>query len=389
MENQLNYPISNYKNWSNQLAPYSIFEQLYERNSTSIVCGMRRLGVEIEVERAQNDSVGILNPYIVTTTEDGSLRNNGLEYVTGAIPAKFIYAALENIYSHISDKADFSPRTSIHVHVDARDLSYNQITALSLVYIAVERSLYRWIGRNRYKSIFCVPLQETVLPIKFLRGLASGKPFQNFNWMKYTGYNLLPLIKQGTIEFRHLHGTRDLNRIYTWIDLILHMFNYVINSPYELIEQRITNLNSNSEYYSFLVEVFGHNLAQLFVGTDEYIKEVEAGVSYIKGNNYQNGFATALQKKFDYEGPLAKRLGIKPRRAASEIFAEMAANPQSGISAQDVYNTATSVQIEYGPSDGPQPPTLQWPSTATPKKVILKKPISFWHDDTVHPGGSV
>jgi hypothetical protein len=43
-------------------------------------------------------------------------------------------------------------------------------------------------------------------------------------WHKYTAFNLLPLIKQGSVEFRHLQGTDDEVLLNQWLSCLENLW---------------------------------------------------------------------------------------------------------------------------------------------------------------------
>jgi len=215
------------------------------------------LGVEIEVEnvprpRKISDAV---DDTLYTITNDGSLRNYGIEIITKPIQAQYIEQLLKHLYAALPERAEFSPRTSIHVHMNARDLTCEQLASLISCYIIVEKLLYYWIGTNRHKSIFCVPIQDTNLPIN-LESFLTTHNIRHLFWFKYTGMNLLPLKQQGSIEFRQLHGTRDPDLIVSWISLLQCLFKYAVETDSEKVTSQILLLNTTSDYFQFLEGIF-------------------------------------------------------------------------------------------------------------------------------------
>lgn len=52
-------------------------------------------------------------------------------------------------------------------------------------------------------------------------------------WQKYTALNLLPITKYGTVEFRHMHGTNDFDKLCTWINSLSNLISVSYNTPLE------------------------------------------------------------------------------------------------------------------------------------------------------------
>lgn len=265
------------------------------------------IGIEVEIERALPNKVASFIPTVwINQVEDGSLRNNGIEFVTCPHEVKYTETLLGMLFKHLPEKAEFTPRTSIHVHFNVRDMSIEQVSSVLYTYLAVEKLLYRWVGVDREKSIFCVPIQETVLMSNF-GYLISKNNIRALSWMKYTGLNVLPIREKGTIEFRHLYGTKDLNRILLWINLISCIMEYAKKTPADRVINTILELNSNSEYRTFVEEVFQEYSTELTEFRD-CSKLVEKGVNYIKSQALHNEYKVSLISGAEKDCELWKRL---------------------------------------------------------------------------------
>lgn len=214
------------------------------------------LGIEIEVE---NITSYTQLPYYWKSKEDGSLRNYGAEFVSIPLRAYQVEHALDHLNANINafNKPDFSPRTSVHIHMNVRDMSWDQIKTLILLYAIFERHFFHIAGTKRETSVFCVPLYKTEALRQF-DVIEIG-----MQWHKYTAINLGTILGNGdvpnfgTIEFRHLYGTLDKNIIINWINNILCLRKAVINLPFEQLVAKIKDLNTSSEYYALYKETFG------------------------------------------------------------------------------------------------------------------------------------
>ncbi len=249
-------------------------------------------GIEIEVENITKYPEEFKG--IWTMKADGSLRNNGQEFVSPPIRGDQLSKALTLFYNYLQTEATFSPRTSIHVHLNVLDNTIDLISSIILLYLVFERSLYRFIGHDRDKSVFCVPMQDTARvanlfhDFKFQleqRGAIQG------NDTRYTGLNTASLHNFGTLEFRQLHGTRDLDLVCNWINLLTSLKKYVLNNQINFIKS-ILDLNTNSQYLQFAELVFG---SQIKLFNPLYIPEdMEAGVRAVKFGVLSSAFKKAL-----------------------------------------------------------------------------------------------
>jgi len=302
LEQQLGYP--------SQLK--DTLEKYYQTKTTTDP--ERYVGVEVEVEKANPDIVyQIVHSSIIHSTEDGSLKDNGIEYITCPHKSKYTASLLKQLFGLLAKQHRFSSRTSIHIHVNARDMTPLQIRSLVLIYLSVERLLYNWIKHGRDKSIFCVPIIETDLASYLLNK-------KQYKWMKYTGINLVPLTKLGTIEFRHMHGNKDLaETIEPWLNMILCMFKYATRYEYKDIQKQIFELNTSSNYYSFLYNVFGEYAGLL--ANPNYSKDMEEGVCYIKTHSLTNTFAKKCAKLHP-ESPMENKNRLKniPENVTTQHF---------------------------------------------------------------------
>ena len=224
-------------------------------------------GIELEVENIRDHMNQPKYYNYWSATNDASLRNHGVEFVSHPMKAFQIEKALRQI-KELNPNYDpvFSERTSTHVHMNARDLTLNQILALTLVYASVEKLLYNWVGHNRDKNIFCVPLYNTNY-LQYFSTIVEQPNNLQFTWMKYAGYNLLPLRSKGTVEFRHLYGTWDTETILQWINFLSCMKVYVKQNSLESIYDAISQLNTDSTYVSYIQGIFKKH-------TDALMKDV-------------------------------------------------------------------------------------------------------------------
>lgn len=249
------------------------------------------VGIEVEVENIRH-SVPLMAYW--DGKADGSLRNSGAEYVSVPLQIKQIQSALQHLYATLkaTNQYDFSNRTSIHVHVNCRDMTQDQVYVFCLLYTLFEKHFYKVAGTRRLGSIFCVPVFRTNILHQMQDVIYKLSP----SWHKYCGLNILPLVDNngqrgyGTIEFRHLYGTDDQTVICKWINDILCLRKMALKiSKDELIDQ-IKSMNTTSSYMSLYHQVFEQGQKVL---TDK--RDFEDCVSNIKrelfGKEYQNTLA--------------------------------------------------------------------------------------------------
>jgi len=174
---------------------------------------------------------------------DHSLRNHGFEYKTSALNYKKSLDAFKYLMGNIKLKEQhkaFSERTSIHVHVNIGQFSVQQAKQLVLIYALLEPIFFQFVGDKRKNSIFCVPLNYTSLP-KFYK--ESFESLSN-RWHKYTAFNIIPVKKFGTVEFRHLYGTSDFATYEKWLTALKSLYEFVRdNREFQILEALSKDLN--------------------------------------------------------------------------------------------------------------------------------------------------
>lgn len=198
--------------------PHSNFP---ERKQSSLI------GIEIEVENCSHNYASDFWHSI----GDSSLKINGIEYVSSILNKEQVSIALEELYLQIkplrNKTATFSPRTSIHIHSDATWMNNaGDLIPLIFFYLLVEDLMYAFVEPHRRKNIFCVKTKET----HYLRSMFVHQNLDVNHLFKYAGFNLRSLSDHGTVEFRMLEGTYDLQKINTWINFIHTIQDYAKSS---------------------------------------------------------------------------------------------------------------------------------------------------------------
>ncbi len=290
------------------------------------------IGIEIEVENLR-DYEGEFVYW--QDKEDGSLRDNGREYVTYPIPANLVpYAIteLKEFLTEVNPKYSFSTRTSVHVHLNVRDLTFKQLHALSIVYMLFEKAFYKFAGRDRYKNIFCVPHADSIDYQTVARAMEVAGTEDNMsiddlislrrmfeNCRRYVGFNVKSIPTYGTVEFRHLPGTIDIKRITTWINLILSLKKYVVENSYEQVLDSCLTINTTSQYEQLLSCVFGEYKDDIMY--PEYAKDMYESILYLKeAINYKSVWtlASELGARTVQQSGFVKKISAEKRKSPKD-----------------------------------------------------------------------
>lgn len=218
------------------------------------LCGNKKVdkeslfGVEIEVE-----GTGLptrINGW--ETVSEGSLRpvdgERGLEYIFDT-PSDYS-GAVERIeaYSKAMNKATshpiFSTRTSVHVHVDVRDMTIVQWFNFIVLWGIFEEALIDYCGEERKGNLFCLSMKDAEGIHAVLRTvLQTRRLAYSENAIRYSAVNIAATRKFGSLEFRCMRGTADKDVIVTWVDILRSLREAAMTyiRPEEILEHVIMN----------------------------------------------------------------------------------------------------------------------------------------------------
>lgn len=256
-------------------------------------------GLEVEIERVQGAMEGwssfVTEVFPWSLHGDGSLRNHGCEFISRAASYEDMRRMIPSLFLLIkkySPNADFSWRTSIHVHMNVRDLTATQLMDMIILYLIFENSLFQYASASRKQSIFCVPLLESKGVLRKILSLwdaahkNKGPSFRSSIidlqtvWEKYGSLGIFQLRNYGTLEFRHFPGTWDVKKILGWLGLIQQLKNCAREITHEELVQTILTINTLSHYSAFREAIFGDSSQLLNFPTFE--GDVAVGVMRLK-----------------------------------------------------------------------------------------------------------
>lgn len=215
----------------------------------ALILPTTNLGLEFEFEGV-NLSQKIIDETSTywTTKPEHSLHDNGMEFVFhGPLFGKDVVDAVQNLSeAAIKYKWKTTMRAAVHVHMDARDLSYPQLVGLCMNYAIYEPALYAWVKDGRDANNFCLPwykcegsLSDAANLLINISNCVSGRRARSVREMvsmaeefhKYAGMTLRPLHQYGSVEFRHLEATKDFGRIIQWLNIILALKREALDAP--------------------------------------------------------------------------------------------------------------------------------------------------------------
>ena len=245
------------------------------------------MGVELEYESLKHIE-GMCLPNTIFYAEDNSLKLNGFELVSVPIKLKYLQVELERVITPIKAQLLTSKRCSVHIHMNVRDMTLDQLAVFVMIYFIFERGLYR-ISGDRWDNNFCVPLNMALEQVSsFFSRYHKGSRSDYTLWRKYTGLNLGPIAGSsdgskplGTVEFRQLHGTTDVKEIIDWCNIIASIKRAAQTIPLDEMISHIRTMKTTSGYAWLVKEVFGKYSRRL-TSQKSFTTDVENSISLLK-----------------------------------------------------------------------------------------------------------
>lgn len=198
-----------------------------------------RVGIEIELENMRYFEDNMISTRW-KVINDGSLRNYGKEFILMKDDGGpyFGWSVLKGIrdfekaikkYSEEYAPPECSERTSVHIHVDVRDLTISEFKKFILLYYTLEKIFIRWVNPSRECNNYC---RTSYIYGDIISRLGQLFSYDDayFNTIistgnKYDALNYKATETFGSIEFRLLHGTYDADVILEWINILLALKN--------------------------------------------------------------------------------------------------------------------------------------------------------------------
>lgn len=181
--------------------------------------------------------------------DDGSLRD-GKEYIfDGPQSGDMALNSLRAMAAKMAEVGvDPTFRCSTHVHLDIRDLNWDQYERTVLLYMVFEDMFFDHCQPYRRHSNFCVPFQSNDWLSQYFGQRVIGcdsfaHKFSNLQlWPKYSGLNLQVTTSFGSIEFRGSHAIVDEAELIGLAQRMLYLKKYVLN-------------DTSADHYEFLANV--------------------------------------------------------------------------------------------------------------------------------------
>lgn len=227
------------------------------------------IGLEIEVEGRRLP----IPPDYWRCDRDGSLRGaESMEYVLSS-PSNLV--GVERALKHLdacyiahNTTVDETVRAGVHVHINCQQLSAKELYNFFVLYLVLENILIKYCGEYREGNLFCLRCQDAEFLLYTLIQAAKDKRFLDHfhdDDLRYASMNVKALGDYGSLEFRAMRSTRDLDAILQWVKILLNLREVAkgFESPVRIIEE-VSMLGKSN----FLRKCLGEH-AQFFDNLDD------------------------------------------------------------------------------------------------------------------------
>lgn len=224
----------------------------------------RFIAVEIEVsEIEENERIDdVVCQWRGGIVKDGSLPDTGFEINTAPASGDVFVKEITEICDALSNSnAKVTSDCGLHVHVDARDLTYYGIRRLATIYSVIEGALFQACSPSRRMSRYCEPCGDryrhnigklTDFKRSEFRGDvvnsvygtkdSKDRKHDKYDGARYSALNLHSWYYRGTVECRMFNGTVLADKIVPWGIL----WALIVDAANTLTDKEIESIISNN-----------------------------------------------------------------------------------------------------------------------------------------------
>jgi hypothetical protein len=200
------------------------------------------MGLEFECESDTN--LPNINSGTWRSKTDGSLRANaGLEYVTHKpLPFDQVHSAIERLLAKV-DTQEYMPlrdsrNTSWHVHLNALHFTPVEYMTRIFTWWMIEPIMLMHCAPHRRQNLYCLQVRDAGAQLNsvneemFIRFATRPNEVLGMVDMhrRYCAQNITALGKYGSVEYRCMDGTLDVERIKKWTT---YLHNLWYANPFE------------------------------------------------------------------------------------------------------------------------------------------------------------
>lgn len=205
------------------------------------------VGIEIEMEGKNFPDANLFfnaTEGMWTGHHDGSLRGSSIEIVLSQpVPRDKVREALvtaNKVLTNAGTKVVPSVRTGVHIHINVRHMTEEQVYKFMFCWFLFESVLVRYCGEDRVGNLFCLRGTEAETYMEALEEAVKANDFNILytDELRYSAMNPKALVEYGSLEFRCLKTPNDILDIEEWVNLLLKVkdFSLTIDDPVEMLD---------------------------------------------------------------------------------------------------------------------------------------------------------
>ena len=223
-------------------------------------CSSRLVGIEVELDSGSTPFRAPTELPEWEATRDRSL-SNGMEYVlTPALPYNRVLPAIKNFDDRVTAaRTNITSRGSLHVHVQAHDMSPTQAHNLCRLYSRFQADIDLLVADSRKSNrnhTFCKPLPVALTVMQWgnmfnwqskvetRQAAKRGNRYWTVNCQTMSIVD--PALR--SVEFRQQSATRKAANIYGWVSLCVVLVELSRTSDVNGIPPRMTLAELLQEY---------------------------------------------------------------------------------------------------------------------------------------------
>lgn len=254
------------------------------------------VGIEIEVE---GDHLTQGAGPLWRKEMDGSLNGNSAEYVLNLPCTRESVgeslSVLDKALKKSHTKVHESERTGVHVHINVQEMTMPQVFSFLILYGVFEDMLINYCGENRSGNLFCLGMKDAEYLPYWIRQCCPKKQWgylPNAD-VRYGAINLEALKKYGSLEFRAMRGTVDMEILENWTKILLRIkdFSIKVKNPVDII----TMVSLQGEN-GFARKVFGEDLDLLWTQGQDWSKSIREGMRRMQPIAYEVEIPTVKKR---------------------------------------------------------------------------------------------
>lgn len=129
---------------------------------------------------------------------------------------------LGSYYKAYKSKVMETITSGVHVHVNVQDYTVREMFTFITGYFALEELLMTYCGPHREGNHFCLRAKDAEWIVYELIYSVKNRNFNNLqnDNIRYCSLNVCSLFKYGSLEFRGMRGTGNLELIYEWTEIL-------------------------------------------------------------------------------------------------------------------------------------------------------------------------